>query len=200
MKRIILNNWVNPDLQSLAGYVSSYTLREEQDLYTIDLLKQTGFYQISEFASPDGKNHFIIEQTNRIGTPRVAAFDKETGSMLGAFKTNTLVGSDEQTVCNVVPLGSLENRALIKDFSATEDDFVAVKPGDTMPAALFMRLPKRCGQAHRLLGKIKSMANHLGKVPHDVFELVILDDTLCDERMLYAIAVILHNRGGLQLI
>lgn len=204
-----ISNWIDPDLQSLAGYSSSYLLRDtEQELYAIDLLKQKGFYQISEFTSPADNPHFIIEQTNRLGTPKIAVFDKESGTMLGAFKTNRFINDEDEVLFELVTLQKLQNSALLQDFKATDNDFAAV-PFDrekqsplvncTVPMALFLKLPRAGRTKNRILKSIRSVAAHLTRTPRDVSELVILDDSICDPRMFYAIAVILHNRGGLQL-
>lgn len=186
-------------MHTVRGYVSSYTLSEDDNpLYHIDLLKQLGFYQISEFTSPRGASPFIIEQTNRIGTPKVAAFDKETGQMLGAFKTNSLINSSEELVLNVCPISQLQEQELLAEFGSSDDDYIAVSPENNTPVALFIRLPK---QLHKygIFSRIKSMASHIGKTNSLVMQLIILEPQICDERMLYAIAIILHNRGGLQL-
>lgn len=209
LKKVTITNWINPDLQSLAGYASSYILRDtERELYAVDLLKQKGFYQISEFTSPDETPHFIIEQTNRTGTPKIAVFDKETGNMLGAFKTNRFINHEDRVLFEVVPLDKLRDDALLHDFTATGDDFAAVPFNHEQqspilhgarPKALFLRLPRSTRTKHGIFKKIRSMTAQLTKTPREVLELVILDDDICDPRMLYAIAVIIHSRGGLQL-
>ncbi len=186
-------------MSSTRGYVSSYTLTDEsKELFQIDLLKQMGFYQISEFTSPSGESPFIIEQTNRVGTPKVAAFDKETGQMLGAFKTNSLIDSAEELVFKVCRMSELNDPELVSEFGNSDDDYVAVSLDGQTPIALFISLPKH-HHKDGLFTRLKAIANQIGKSGHNVLQLVILEPKVCDPRMLYAVAVILHNRGGLQL-
>lgn len=197
MKSITLTNWTNHDKRGIRTYVTSYTLRsEDMELYTLDLNKQMGFYQISEFVAINGTDNFIIEQTNRVGTPKIAAFDKDSGRMLGTFKGNQFVDSDESLIFNVECVSQL----LRSDDGATchEEDFAAVAADDKRVVALFCHLP-RIPQRGRLFARLKLALQGLSNTPKDVFEILVKDDHCCDERMLCAIAVILHSRGGLQI-
>lgn len=176
--------------------MTSYTLRsEDAELYTLDLNRQMGFYQISEFVAINGSDHFIIEQTNRVGTPKIAAFDKDSGRMLGTFKGNQFVDSDENVIFSIESVSQLLHRD--DDTPCNEEDFAAVA-ADKRVVALFCHLP-RMPQRGRILSRLKLALRRMSSAPKDVFEIVIKDDRCCDDRMLCAIAVILHSRGGLQI-
>lgn len=198
MKSIMLTNWTNHDMRGIRTYVTSYTLRDEDnELYSLDLNKQMGFYQISEFVAVNGTDHFIIEQTNRVGTPKIAVFDKDSGRMLGTFKGNHFVDSDESQIFTIERVAQLRHRNV--DLSCHEEDFAAVAADDKRVIALFCHLPRKPERKH-LLRRLKLALSQLMKAPpKDVFEIIIKDEQCCDQRMLAAIAVILHNRGGLQV-
>lgn len=199
MKLVTLRNWNNSD-NVARSYVTSYTLREqESDLFHLDLNKQMGFYQISEFIAVSGDGNFIIEQTNRVGTPKIAAFDKDSGTMLGAFKTNSLIDSSEQLQLTVKRLEGLEDPSLMNQFDGSAEDYAAISPDNEKVIALFIRLPRKNHKSRGLFSRLCTMATQIANPTQDVMEIVMLNDQPCDSRMLYAIAVILHSRGGLQL-
>lgn len=181
----------------MRSYITSYTLRSaDRVLYTLDLNKQMGFYQISEFVPVDDDNPFIIEQTNRVGTPKIAAFDKDTGSMLGTFKGNNFVDSDESLIFTIESVAQLaEGDAALE---CAEEDFVAVAAEDRHIMALFCHLP-RDSRKHSLFSRIQHSLRQFSNSPKDIYEILIKDTDCCDYRMLCAIAVILHSRGGLQI-
>lgn len=197
MKSIILTNWTNHDKRGIRTYVTSYTLRsEDTELYTLDLNKQMGFYQISEFVAINGTDHFIIEQTNRVGTPKIAAFDKDSGRMLGTFKGNQFVDSDESLIFSIESVSQLLHRD--DDIACDEEDFAAIAADNHRVVALFRHLP-RIPERKQLLTRLKLALRRFSNAPQDIFEIIIKDDHCCDHRMLCAIAVILHSRGGLQV-
>ena len=137
MLSIILNNWNNPDLQATQGYATSYTLRHgDKRLYRVHLSLQKGFYQMTEFLSPenDGTN-FVLEQTNKSGRLKIAVFDKASGAMLGVLKGNTLYDQNEAEVFQLTPLAQAANFALYDLPEAYSDDLVALSsPGGTAVA------------------------------------------------------------------
>lgn len=155
-----------------------------------------GFYQISEFVAINGTDHFIIEQTNRVGTPKIAAFDKDSGRMLGTFKGNHFVDSDENLIFTIESIAQLRNED--NDFDCAEEDFAAVAADDQHVVALFCHLPRK-PERGQLLTRLKQSINRLSNTPKDIYEILIKDPRCCDHRMLCAIAVILHSRGGLQI-
>lgn len=197
---ITLSHWINPDLKSNKGYVASYTLRQsDRELFTINLHKQMGFYQISEFVAPDSENNFIMEQTNKVGRCKIAAFDKDTGNMLGIFKGNILVDTSEQPVFEVHDLAYLSETTVCPTNLSTPDDYAAVLTGERTVAALFTQLPRRGAQGPGLFGRLRQRLKGLLGGHQDVMEIDILEEPGCDPRMHCAIAVILHSRRGLQL-
>lgn len=198
MKAIIVSNWISPDMRGMRSYVTSYTLRLDQvELFTIHLNKQMGFYQISEFQSPDKSQNFIIEQTNRLGTPRIAAFDKESGNMLGALKGNTLLDRDESPTLDLKPMSKITDIAcpLIED---SPEDYAGVLHGQASIGVILSQLPHRYAR-RSLLTQFRQFTRRTGNTPRDVLEVVVVEDNVCDLRMLCAIGVIMHSRGGLQL-
>lgn len=198
MKAIILSNWISPDMRGMRSYVTSYTLHLDQaELFTIHLNKQMGFYQISEFQSPDKSQNFIIEQTNRVGTPRIAAFDKESGNMLGALKGNTLLDRDESPTLDLKPMSKITDIAcpLIED---SPEDYAGVLHGQASVGVILSQLPHRYAR-RSLLTQLRHFTRRIGNTPRDVLEVVVVEDNVCDLRMLCAVGVIMHSRGGLQL-
>lgn len=198
MKAIILSNWTSPDMGAMRSYATSYSLRQDQkELFTIHLNKHMGFYPISEFLSPQNRQNFIIEQTNRVGTPRIAAFDKETGNMLGAFKGNTLVDGNDSPLLDIKPMSKITDFAcpLIED---SPEDYAGVLQNRAGLGAILSRLPHPYARPG-LMTKLRQFTRRLGNAPRDVLELLVIEDGLCDLRMLCAVAVIMHSRGGLQL-
>lgn len=187
-------------MRSLRSYATSYTLRQgESELYTLDLNKQMGFYQISEFVSPTDENNFIIEQTNRIGTPKIAAFDKDTGSMLGVFKSNRLYDKNDTPVLEIHSTSKLPEHVLRTIECSGPDDVVAVTKETGSIEAIFCHLPRNDGKGFGLSRRIRQFARQFSSASQDVLEILILDEENCDVRICCAIGVILHNRGGLPL-
>lgn len=198
LKTIILNNWTSPDMRGMRSYTTSYTLRcDNIDIFTIHLNRQLGFYQISEFISPDPQNNFTIEQTNRVGAPQIAAFDKETGNMLGVFKGNTLIDENEVPVFHITPAHAVDAqcRPSLQDVHA--EDFAGVLHRQKNIAAIFSHLPHR--NRAGVISRIRHWLNRVTQAPVDVLEVQVINEDVCDFRMICAVAVILHNRGGLYL-
>ena len=196
MKSIYLSNWTNHDLRNVRTYVTSYTLRDDDvELYKLDLNKQMGFYQISEFVASNGSDHFIIEQTNRVGTPKVAAFDKDSGRMLGSFKGNHFVDSDERLLFSIKSVAQLKG---LDEEDCDKDDFAAISAEHQHVIALFCHLPRKPKSGH-LLAHLKILLRGISSAPKDIYKIIIKDPDQCDHRMLCAIAVLLHSRGGLQI-
>lgn len=185
-------------MRGLRSYVTSYTLRQgDAELFTIHLNRQMGFYQISEFLSPLGRQNFIIEQTNRVGTPRIAAFDKESGNMLGVFKGNNLLDGSDTPVLDIKPMSKIADLIcpLIED---SLEDYAGVLHQQAGIGVILSRLPHRYVR-RSLLKRLRHFARRFSSSPRDVLEMVVVEDGLCDLRMLCAVAVIMHSRGGLQL-
>jgi hypothetical protein len=198
LKAIILSNWTSQDMRSLRGYSTSYTLRQDdQELFTIHLNRNKGFYLISEFQSPDPSQNFIIEQTNRVGTPRIAAFDKESGNMLGAFKGNTLLDSNDTPIFEIQPISKVTDIAC-PPVRNNAENYAAVRCGEPAIGVIISLLPQQYAAAG-LLSSLRRLTRRLTSAPQDVLEVVMMDGTACDLRMLCAVAVIMHSRGGLQL-
>lgn len=198
LKSIIVTNWTNHDLRGVRTYVTSYTLRDEnKELYSLDLNKQMGFFQISEFVAANGIDHFIIEQTNRVGTAKIAAFDKNSGRMLGTFKGNQFVDMDENLIFSIERVAQLQQDGAGTTYK--EEDFAAVAADDKRVIALFRPLPRQLNRGHLLRRLALSLNQFLKSGPKNVLEIVIKDEHCCDHRMLAAIGVLLHNRGGLQI-
>jgi hypothetical protein len=198
LKSLFLTHWINPDLRNDRTYVSSYKLRsDDEELYSIDLNKQLGFYQICEFVPANGTDNFIIEQTNRVGTPKISAFEKDSAKMLGTFKGNQFVDSDENLIFSIESVANLKNRDRATSTFCTDSDFVALAADQKRVIALLCRRPRRPAGFHPLLRFKDSFFNLTKTEPRDVFEIIIKDEQCCDQRMLAAIAVIVHDRGGL---
>lgn len=198
MKSVNISHWKSKDAQDTQHYVASYGIHDgSTELFSIDLTKQKGFYQLSEFVAPQQKNNFMIEQTNRAGTPKVVAFDKQSGSMLGNIKTNSLIDQDEEFVFELFEFSKTTHTQLMKKHEATPEDYIALDKQQN-PAVLYIHLPKEKDQKKGLISKIKSMAGERPERKQNVFQVVILNSELCDERMCFAIGVVLHDRGGLQ--
>lgn len=183
----------------MRSYVTSYTLRyENSELFTIHLNRQLGFYQISEFISPDARENFIIEQTNRVGTPKIAAFDKDSGNMLGVFKGNTLLDVNETPVFHIKPISSITTDHLCPVKDGNPEDYAGVVHERQNVAAIFSRLPHRYSK-QGVVARLRRWSHSLTNAPLDVLEAMIVEENLCDLRMFCAVAVILHSRGGLQI-
>jgi len=199
LKAIILSNWISQDMRGMRSYVTSYTLRSgNSELFTIHLNRQLGFYQISEFISTDAKRNFIIEQTNRVGTPKIAAFDKDSGNMLGVFKGNTLLDANEAPIFHIKPMISLSADSVCPAHTANPEDYAGLIHGQKNIAAIFSRMPHsyhREGMASRL----RRWTNRFTHAPVDVLEALVVEEDICDLRMICAVAVVLHSRGGLHL-
>ncbi len=199
LKAIILSNWTSQDMRGLRSYVTSYSLRtSDTELFTIHLNKQMGFYQISEFIGADKSQNFIIEQTNRIGTPKIAAFDKESGNMLGVFKGNTVLDHSEVPLFDVKPMVNLSSSIVCPTHEDNPEDYAGVINHSNTVAVIFSRLPHRYAR-RGLFTQLRQLANRLSNAPLDVLETMVIEENACDLRMLCAVAVILHSRGGLQL-
>ena len=199
MKAITLSNWTNQDMHGMPSYVTSYTLRAgHSELFTIHLNRQLGFYQISEFISADAERNFIIEQTNRVDAPKIAAFDKNTGNMLGAFQGNTLLDADDEPVFHVKQMISLSTDCLCAmQGEGNPEDYAAVLHEQKNVAAIFSRLPR--GKDDKgLISRMRHWTNRLSSSA-DVLEALVIEEDVCDLRMICAVAVILHSRGGLHL-
>lgn len=179
-------------MRGMRSYVTSYTLRSNNsELFTIHLNRQFGFYQISEFSAPDGQENFIIEQTNRVGAPKIAAFDKDSGTMLGVLKGNTLLDANESPIMQIKMAADLTPDYERPVRECRPDDWVGVLEESKKVAVLFSRLESR--------GFFRRIITNLSKAPADVLNTVIIEDDICDIRMIYAVAVVLHSRGGLHL-
>jgi hypothetical protein len=180
-------------MRDVRTYVTSYRVRDDhKELFTIDLNKQLGFYQICEFVAVSGDDHFIIEQTNRVGAPKIATFDKSSGTLLGTFKDNLLVDIDEKVIFTVEPVAKLKNVS-----GSSNEDFVAMTSDNQQVIALFCPLPRKPAGLH-LLTRIKLLLKSVLKsAPRDVVEVLINDESCCDRRVLIAIAMIIHDRGGI---
>lgn len=183
----------------MRSYVTSYTLRRDHsELFTIHLNRQLGFYQISEFISAGSGRNFIIEQTNRVGTPKIAAFDKDTGNMLGVFKGNTLLDANEAPIFHIKPMISLSADCVCPAHENNPEDYAGVVHEQKNIAAIFSRLPHR-ERREGLVSKMRRWTNRFTNAPVDVLEAQVIEETACDLRMVCAVAVILHSRGGLHL-
>jgi hypothetical protein len=200
LKTIILNNWISTDMRGMRSYVTSYTLRcNNSEIFTIHLNRQHGFYQISEFLSAsDPRQNFIIEQTNRVGTPKIAAFDKDSGNMLGVFKGNILMDANEAPVFHIKPVHALTGDSLCPLHEVNPEDYAGVLHEQKNIAAIFSRLPQRFNR-ESILARMRRWTHRFTNSPIDVFEVLMIEEEACDLRMLCAVAVILHSRGGLHL-
>ena len=199
MKAIILSNWTSQDMRGLRSYVTSYSLRtQDTELFTIHLNKQMGFYQISEFIAPDRSRNFIIEQTNRVGTPKIAAFDKDSGNMLGVFKGNTVLDASETPVFDVQPMQALSTSIVCPLHADNPEDYAGVLHEQRNVAVIFSRLPHRYVR-RGLFTRLRQFIHRLSNAPQEVLEVMVVEEDACDLRMICAVAVLLHSRGGLQL-
>lgn len=200
MKTLILSNWTNQDMRGMRSYVTSYTLRRgNSELFTIHLNRQLGFYQISEFIAPDSARNFIIEQINRLDTPKIVIFDKATGNMLGVFHGNTLLDAHEEPIFHLEPLSHVEAGGVCAAHTDhNSEDYAGVLHGQKNLAAIFFRLP-RAKRAEGVGSRIRRWAKHLSGRPNDVLEVQVIEEEASCLRMICAVAVILHSRGGLYL-
>lgn len=197
---VTVSNWVNPDLLENPGYVSTYALRhQDRELFTVHLNQQLGFYQISEFVAPGESDNFIIEQTNKAGKPKIVAFDKLSGDLLGTFKGNTLVNDNDEPVLEVKPLTKLEISFFFTLGDIYPEDSMAVNLREREIAAFFYRLPRDNRKRPGILGKLNQWLKRSADDPQDVMEMHVFSDRTCDLRMFCAMAVILHSRDGLHL-
>lgn len=197
---VTVSNWVNPDLLENPGYVSTYMLRHQnQELFTVHLNQQLGFYQISEFVAPAESGNFIIEQTNKAGKPKIVAFDKQSGDLLGTFKGNTLVNDSDEPVLEVKPLTKLEISFFFTLGDIYPEDSMAVNLREREIAAFFYRLPRDNRKRPGIFGKLNQWLKRGSDDPQDVMEMHVFSDRTCDLRMFCAMAVILHSRDGLHL-
>jgi hypothetical protein len=196
LKTIILNNWISADMRGMRSYVSSYTLRcNNTTLFTIHLNRQQDFYQISEFLSPDDpQQNFIIEQIYRVDTPKIAVFDKESGALLGAFMGNTLVDANDAPIFHVKPVHALSRDLDFPLDQVNPNDFAGILHEQNKIVAIFSHLPRRDKQ-DSLLARVRSWAQRISNAPVDALEMQIIQEEVCDQRLLCAIAVIMHSRG-----
>ncbi len=186
-------------MRGMRSYVSSYTLRcNNAEFFTIHLNRQQGFYQISEFLSPnDSKQNFIIEQINSGGAPKIAAFDKDSGTMLGALMGNTLLDANDAPILHIKPVAALSTELGYPLDQVNPEDFAGVTHEQNTIAAIFSRLPLRDNQ-DGIVARVRSWTQRFSNAPIDVFEVQIKEE-VCDQRLFCAVAVIMHNRGGLHL-
>lgn len=183
-------------MRSTRSYVASYTIRQGHvELFNIHLHKQLGFYQISEFASENSKNNFIIEQTNKVGKPKIAAFEKDTGQMLGLLRGNILLNDSDETLVELKLARDLPENLISQLEPYNPDDYVAIafNGSNAYIVAVYYRLPKK-DEDKSLLRVARRLAKLFSGDPKDIFELEIWDEKVTDERNLFAIAVILHSR------
>lgn len=200
LNTVTLRNWVNPDLVGNPGYMSTYSLRHQnRELFTVHLNQQLGFYQISEFVAPGDADNFIIEQTNKAGKPKIVAFDKASGDLLGTFKGNTLINDSEEPVLEIKPLTKLEISFFFTLGDIYPEDSMAVNLRQREIAAFFYRLPRDSGRKSGIFGRLNQWLKRSTDDPQDVMEMHVFSDRACDLRMFCAIAVILHSREGLHL-
>ena len=194
MKPVVYSNWTNPDLRVNRSYVTSYTLRQgNNELFHIRLNKQLGFYTISEFVSPASRDGFILEQTNKVGKPKIAVFEKDTGLMLGVLKGNTLLNENEEPVFDLKRCRDvIEHLSL--PYTPNHDDFVALNK-QREAIAIYSLLPKQ-RKREGVIGVLRQIGHFFSGTPQEVLELQVFKEDCCDIRMLYAIGIILHSRRG----
>lgn len=194
MKPTVLSTWVNPDMRATRSYVASYTVRQgHNELYNLHLHKQLGFFQISEFFSNTGENHFVIEQTNKVGKPKIAVFEKDTGMMLGLLKGNTLLNENEEAILEFKKAKDLTEQLITQLEPYNPEDYVALMPNSNCIVAVFYTLPKKSADK-KLLRALRSLAKLFSGDPKDIYEIEIWDDSITDIRNYYACAVIFQNR------
>ncbi len=200
MSSIVLSRWHNPDASAHSNYAHSYVLRQDQkELYHVDLNMELGFFELSEFVSPEGRNNFMIEQASQTGKVKVRVFDKDTGSPLAVLCNNILKDNEESPVFEFHHLHGLSESILCDiDEDSTPDDYAAIN-GKNDVAALFVHLPKPSASHAGFFSRVSRWAKNKGDAPKDVMEVQLRHANACSIPVFCALAVIIEARGGLQL-
>ena len=200
MSSIVISRWHNPDASIHHNYAHSYILRQDQqELFRVDLNMELGFFELSEFVAPNERHNFMIEQLSQTGKVKVSVFDKNTGTSLAVLCNNILKNNEERPVFEINHLHDLSDNMLCHiDEDSTPDDYAAVCQNKTI-AALFVHLPKPSECHSGFFSRISRWAKNKGDAPKDVMEIQLTRQDVCSKRVLCALAVIIHARGGLQL-
>ncbi len=195
-----MSKWHNPDAMTHHNYACSYILRQSRnDLFRVDLHVAHGFFELSEFVSPDDKTNFMIEQISRVGKVKINIFDKYTGNPLAMLCDNMFKNEDEQRLFELSYLHDVAPAKLRGiDEDCNPDDYVGIAPDQTA-VALLQNLPKPSQAQAGFLSKVSKWAKKRGEAPKDVLEIQILKPQNCSWRALCALGVIVHARRGLQL-
>lgn len=190
MKPIIISNWTNPDLRTARSYVTSYTMRQANSkLFTIDLHKQMGFYQISEFAhNKDDALNFTLEQTNRLGPLKISVFEKHSALMLGSLKGMEVVDESESVLYEVLSAPTKADKAP-DNRRSNPSQLKGVTPTGG-EAVRFTRIAPHRNKSS-VLSKLATWGTHFAAAPKDIMKIEIDDDDLCDMRLHCAIGVVM---------
>jgi hypothetical protein len=197
LKSIFLSNRIDPELHNRRSYVSSYRFsRDHKELFRVHLNKMAGFYLMSEFVGSKDDDNFVIEQTNRAGTPKISIYQKNSGILLGAVNGNLLLDGDENPIGELKSAESLVQATNVR-LAARDNDLALVNLADNKVTAVFSQLPRK--ETH------PSWLTHLTKLTRltsgpktGVMEIALLQDKSVDLRVILAAAVVVHSRGGLQ--
>lgn len=198
MQSITLYNWNNPDLEATSGYTTSYTIkRGNSELFNVNLYQQGGFFQMSEFVAPHGRGNFIIEQINKSRRPKIAAFDKDSGAMLGILKEDVLFDLNEAEVFQLRPIAEVIQLSDYEQPEGYPDDWMAVVGQDQASAAIFARLPAPSDPDQSSISRLRGWLENLSHKPKAVMRIDISRPEACELRMFCAVAVIIHSRRGI---
>lgn len=196
LKSVEITCWIDPDLEGQAGYSASYgVMQDRTPLYTVALNRQGGFYGISEFVDEAGGSPFVLEQVNNSGRARVAVFDKASGEMLGTIGERKVCDAAGDVLLVLQRVRDQANFAAERFNTAGPEDLVAVT-NDAHQVAVFVNMPVSPGMLKRWRRWLEDRSHNTAST---VMRIDIARGLLTDERLLYAIAVILHSRKGVIL-
>jgi hypothetical protein len=198
LNSIILNHRIEPELYNQRSYASTYRFTQNNlELFRVHLNKKNGFYLMSDFVGSNESDNFVMEQTNRMGTPNIEIYQKTTRNLLGVIQGNCLLDNTENLIAELQSAKSMAQDTLVR-LTAQEGDVAVVTPADNKVVAVLSRLPRK--QMHPTwLTKLTKWVRLAGGANHNAMEISVLQDKPLDLRLLLAAAVIAHSRGGLQV-
>lgn len=196
LKSVEITCWIDPDLEGHGGYSASYAVMQERTpLYSVALNRQGGFYGISEFVSESGAASFVLEQVNNSGRARVAVFDKSSGEMLGTIGERKVFDAGGEVLFILEKIEDRPDFATEHFQDADPDDWlVSGNSGQQWAVLAAQRVgPGVLQRWRRWLDERKQ------NTPSAIMRLDMLAGAPADERLFYALAVVLHSRRGVIL-
>lgn len=195
LKSVEITCWIDPDLEGHGGYSASYAVMQERTpLYSVALNRQGGFYGISEFVSEAGAEAFVLEQVNNSGRARVAVFDKSSGEMLGTIGERKVFDAGGEVLFTLEKIKDRPDFTAEHFHDVDEDDWLVASSTGQWAVLAHLRVgPGVLQRWRRWLDERKQ------STPSPIMRVDLLLPAPADERLFYALAVVLHSRRGVIL-